>query len=80
MTPTKREPDLTTYAGRFAARLRELRQEAGLTQAEAAERLGLPQQTISKWERGEHTPSLKQFPAIAEAYGGVPAEKFFPNF
>lgn len=80
MTPTKREPDLTTYAGRFAARLRELRQEAGLTQKEAGERLSLPQHVISRWETGEHSPSLKQFPAIAEAYGGVPAEKFFPKF
>lgn len=80
MTPPKREPDLTTYAGRFAARLRELRQAAGLTQAEAAERLGLPQHVISRWERGEHAPSLKQFPAIAKAYGEIPAEKFFPDF
>ena len=80
MTPKPRDPDKTTYAGRFAARLRELRQAAGLTQAEAAERLGLPQQTISKWERGEHTPSLKQYPAIAKAYGNVSVGDFFPNF
>lgn len=80
MTPTKREPDLTTYAGRFAARLRELRQAAGLTQVEAAERLNLPQHVISRWETGDRSPSLRQFPAIAKAYGDVPIEKFFPKF
>lgn len=80
MTPPKREPDLTTYAGRFAARLRELRQAAGLTQKEAAERLGFPQQVISRWETGERSPSLKQYPAIAKAYGDITVEKFFPEF
>ena len=80
MTPPKREPDQTTYAGRFAARLRELRQAAGLTQKEAAERLGLSQHVISRWETGEHSPALRQLPAIAKIYGDIPAEKFFPNF
>lgn len=80
MTPAKREPDTTTYAGRFAARLRELRQAAGLTQKEAAERLDLPQQTLSRWETGERVPSLRQYPAIAKIYGDIPAEKFFPEF
>ncbi len=80
MTPTKREPDQTTYGGRFAARLRELRQAAGLTQAEAAKRLGVPQHAISRWETAVCSPSLKQLPAIAKVYGEIPAEKFFPDF
>lgn len=80
MTPSKREPDQTTYVGRFAARLRELRQAAGLTQKEAAERLGFPQAVISRWETGERSPTLKQLPAIAKIYGDIPAENFFPKF
>lgn len=38
--------------------LRELRQNAGFTQAELAERLGKPQSYVSKVERGERIIDL----------------------
>ncbi len=38
--------------------LRELRKNAGLTQAELAERLGKPQSYVSKVERGERLIDL----------------------
>ncbi len=80
MTPAKREPDTTTYAGRFAARLAELRQAAGLSQAELAERLGVRQSTVSLWETAARSPRFDQLPAIANALGGCTIEKFFPEF
>lgn len=67
MTPIKREADLSTYAGRFAARLRELREKAGLSQAEFAEKIESNQRTVSNWEVARCAPPLELFPAIASA-------------
>ncbi len=68
MTRAKREPDLSTYSGRFAARLRELREKAKLSQAEAADRLGVKQNTVSRWETGVATPSVDLYSQIATVY------------
>lgn len=67
MTPIKREADLSTYAGRFAARLRELREKAGLSQAELAEKAGTKQRSVSNWETGTAQPSFNQLPLLADA-------------
>ncbi|MBP3530498.1 MAG: helix-turn-helix transcriptional regulator [Thermoguttaceae bacterium] len=67
MTPIKREADLSTYAGRFAARLRELREKAGLSQAELAEKTGSKQRSVSNWETGTTQPSFNQLPLLADA-------------
>lgn len=67
MTPIKREADLSTYAGRFAARLRELREKAGLSQAELAEKTGTKQRTLSDWETGKAQPPFNVFPLLADA-------------
>jgi transcriptional regulator with XRE-family HTH domain len=67
MTPIKREADLSTYAGRFAARLRELREKAGLSQAELAEKTGSKQRSVSNWETGTAQPSFNQLPLLADA-------------
>jgi transcriptional regulator with XRE-family HTH domain len=44
---------------RSATLIREARLRAGLTQRELAERLDLPQQNISRWERGKVRPSFE---------------------
>lgn len=71
------EPDLSTYRGRFAARLRELRQKKFATQREFADALllhGLEVSliAISTWERGERCPDVAVFPAIAAALDVAP--------
>jgi len=38
----------------------ELREEAGMTQKQAAERLGLPVTTFGAYERGERSPSYEE--------------------
>ena len=79
MTPTKREPDLTTYAGRFAARLRELRVAARLSQAEAAQAVGVMQTAVSKWERGATTPPLNVLPVLSTLYGLEKIREIYPD-
>ena len=54
--------------GRFLARLREARQLAGLTQAEAARQLGKPQSFLSKCESGERRVDFVELLAFAELY------------
>ena len=56
-------------ADHFAGRLKELRIERGWSQAELAERAGLPQQTISHLENGVQTPKWGNLLKIAGALG-----------
>jgi DNA-binding XRE family transcriptional regulator len=42
--------------GRLAQRLRRARDEAGLTQVELAEALGVSPSTVSRWENGKGAP------------------------
>lgn len=51
---------------RFGARLREWRQEAGVTQGGLAHALGVKQQTVSDWERGHTLPHHTRARAIEE--------------
>jgi putative transcriptional regulator len=58
----------------FAGRLKELREAAGLTQAELAERSGLSQKAISQWEQGVARPLWDNVIALAAALGVDVAE------
>ena len=49
-------------------KLREAREAAGLTQTEAAEKLGKPQSYISKIERGERRIDIVELSSIAKLY------------
>ncbi len=54
-----------------AYRLRELREQAGLTQVQLAERLGVGQRQISKIERGDlETAAVGTIRRYLEAVGG----------
>ena len=50
-------------------KIRTLRENAGLTQAELAERVGVSEKVVSKWECGETKPSAEVLPALADAFG-----------
>ncbi|MFD2419961.1 helix-turn-helix domain-containing protein [Amycolatopsis pigmentata] len=47
--------------------LRELRHEAGLTQAQVAERLDVPQSFVSKYESGERRLDVIELRHVARA-------------
>lgn len=51
------------------ALLARLRQERGMTQREAAERLSVSPRAVSKWETGNGCPDTGLLPALAELYG-----------
>lgn len=58
--------DMRKLVGRNAARLR---QEAGLTQEQLAERSGLSQQYLSGLERGRRNPTVVTLYELATALG-----------
>lgn len=50
-------------------KIRALRENADWTQAELAERVGVSEKVVSKWECGETKPSAEVLPALADAFG-----------
>ena len=54
---------------KFADLLYELRKEKGLTQSELAEKLGITNKAVSKWETGEAMPDTAQLLPLAEILG-----------
>lgn len=65
MTPKDHQP---------VERMKLARQVAGLSQEEAAHRLGVTTRTYARWERGETAGWLSQVERIAEAFGVDPEE------
>ena len=53
----------------FSETLAALRREAGLTQAELAERLGISKSAVSMYERGNREPELGLLEAMADLFG-----------
>lgn len=54
---------------RLAQRLAELRRDAGLTQVELAERLGVTQSFVTKYETGDRRLDLFQLRAVCRELG-----------
>ena len=53
--------------GKIGELIHRLRRERGLTQLQLAERLGVSDKAVSKWERGLGCPELSLLPDLAEA-------------
>lgn len=49
--------------------IRQLRDTAGITQLELAERLGVSQPAVARWESGRRMPRLDTLQRIADALG-----------
>jgi transcriptional regulator with XRE-family HTH domain len=64
---------------RLASLLREIRVEAGLTQAVVAKRIGQTQSYVSKYEKGEQRLDLLELEAVCEAIG-IPLTEFVRRF
>lgn len=79
----KKSADPGTYSGRCAARLRQLRREAGLSVEELAKRLStagysVSVPTIYHWENGTRRIDLDAIPALAKALKVAP-HKLLPD-
>lgn len=53
----------------FNQRLKELREDAQLTQVRLAEQLGVVQQTVAKWEKGTASPDPETLVRLADVFG-----------
>lgn len=53
----------------FASNLIRLRTDAGLTQAELAEKINYSDKSVSKWERGEALPDVMVTKQLADLFG-----------
>jgi transcriptional regulator with XRE-family HTH domain len=49
--------------------IRELREQAGISQRELARRSGVHYMSIYQWEAGKHRPRFDQMRAVARALG-----------
>jgi len=79
MTPRERKPlDLETYEGRFAARLKMLREKAGLTLEHVAIAAGVNTRTIYRWESSQTDPQIRHLPILADLFG-VEVRNLFPK-
>lgn len=55
----------TTLGARIAA----LRKTSGMTQLELAEKMGVTDKAVSKWERDLSCPDINSLPKLAEIFG-----------
>lgn len=53
----------------FSEKLMTLRRQAGHSQEQLADRLGVTRQSVSKWEGGSAMPELPKIIALSELYG-----------
>jgi transcriptional regulator with XRE-family HTH domain len=58
----------------FGDVLKTMREKAGLSQSQLAERAGIPVQSIQNWEQGHRVPRSAVLLTLARAVG-VPVEK-----
>jgi len=61
--------DTSTYSGRFAERLRILREKTGLTVEELAEKTGVSIATLYSWENASRSPVNDDMLKVADALG-----------
>ena len=54
---------------KLSEKLYQLRRRQGLSQEQAAERLGVSRQAVSKWENGASVPEADKLAALSRLYG-----------
>lgn len=73
----KRQQKRSAFVTALAIRLRDLRLQGGLSQADLAKRLGVTAARISSYEAGAAIP-MARLPALALALGGAVADLLAP--
>lgn len=56
----------------YGRKIRELRRNAGLTQAELGKELSVTSQAVSKWENGQSEPDLSSIDRMCGIFGVSP--------
>ena len=64
-----RKPTNHTVASPFAAKLKAVFWDSGLTQSEAAEKLGVSRQTFNNWLNGQNQPDYSYLIQISKLFG-----------
>ena len=52
----------------FAEKLKSIRKQAGMSQEQLAEKLGLPRQAVTKWETGAGIPDIENIMALSALF------------
>lgn len=84
MSSVPNQPEDSTYARRFAQRLREMRMKTGMTGVEAAAAITqagftCKGRTYYGWESGKRQPPIDSLPAIARALGKSSPRTLLPK-
>lgn len=58
----------------FGVRLRKIRKQKGMPQWKLAEKIGIPQTLVSRYEKGTHIPTLTTFEWFCDALGVTATE------
>lgn len=72
------EPDLSTYSGRVAARVRALREKRRMAVDDLADDIGVAVQTMYGYENGKSRIPTDLLPAFAKAFG-MSVRAFLPE-
>ena len=59
--------------------LKAARVNAGLTQKDAAARVGVSERTLNKWENGKSFPTIDRFIGLCHLYGVQTDDICLPN-
>ncbi len=71
--------DVSSYPGKLAVRVRQLREKSGLTVAELADEMGVAVSTVYAWESNARRIPARYYPKLAEFFE-LTAGRFFPPF
>jgi transcriptional regulator with XRE-family HTH domain len=80
MSPRQRkEVDTSTYSGRFALRLKMLREKTGMTVDQLAEASGISRKTLYNWESRMRAPSIDDVLLILAEHLNVEVRTLLPK-
>lgn len=68
MQSSNQRSDTTMKKQSFGAMIAAMRKEQGMTQLELAEKMGVTDKAVSKWERDLSFPDVNSIPRLAEIF------------
>lgn len=66
---TERRRVSDTEAERIGSAIKDRRDRLGLSQSDLAKQIGVPDMTVSRWERGKNVPEIHRLRALAGIFG-----------